>query len=181
MYNGINCPAGHYKVSQESFAKGCPKIGLYCNKTSWDCYCKPCIKAFEVDVYPFKEGEIDFHDASYTGVEKTGCSKMSLCGKVQQTKTITFRAYDNTKRVGATVTVLMHLGSTSNELEVRKINGTWAYEFTWVRHLIPDKFNALLPSTWTVRLTLPCLCNYGLTSKEPRNSRSWHHGSVCEW
>lgn len=101
-------------------------------KEGWDCYCKPCVEAFEVDIYPYIEGETDFHDSGYTGEAKAGCDKMSLCGVVEQTRLITFRAYDNRKRVGATVKVLMHMGSDNEVLEVTHINDTWAYEFTWV-------------------------------------------------
>ena len=55
---------------------------------------------------------------------------MTLCGSFEQTKSITFRAFDNKRRDDAEVTVLFHVGDTPKWLPVKRINGTYAYEFT---------------------------------------------------
>ena len=105
--------------------------GMEC-KEGYDCYCKPCVKAFEVSVYEYSHGEDDDHlSQEFYGSDREGCSKMSVCGVVQQTKEITFRAYDNKEREGATFRVLMHDEDESRELKVQRINNTWAYEFSW--------------------------------------------------
>jgi hypothetical protein len=98
-----------------------------------DCYCKPCVNAYEVDIYPLTEDIADFNEENYTKAAAKGCEKMSLCGTVEQTKTIVFHAYDNQEREGATVRAVMHVGAKSEELEVTPINNTWAYEFSWSR------------------------------------------------
>ena len=86
--------------------------GLPCKKGR-DCFCKPCVKAFEVDVYTYEEGAEDFHlDGTFQNELSIhrGCSKMSLCGTVQQTRKITFRAYDNLKRENPAVRIRVHVG-----------------------------------------------------------------------
>ena len=130
LYEGIHCPAGHYKLSKKDFERACEKAGLPC-KDGYECFCKPCVKAYEVNVYEFKEGETVAHLQSFAAGNRTGCQKMSVCGTVQQTKTITFRAFDNKERENAVVRVVMHSEDTSTELPVFRIEGTWAYEFSW--------------------------------------------------
>ena len=126
------CPEGHYKRSKEDFEQSCAREkGTIPCKESWDCFCKPCVKAYEVTIYQHEVGTEDAHLVEYFGAERKGCAKMSLCGEVEQTKTITFRAYDNKERDGANVRVMMHDEDQSTPLEVKRINDTWAYEFSW--------------------------------------------------
>lgn len=76
--------------------------------------------------------EEDYHLlGSESETKTTGCSKMSLCGLVEQTRPITFQAYDNIKRINADVKVVMHVADRTEEIEVTKVNGTWAYQFSW--------------------------------------------------
>ncbi|CAB9502908.1 activated protein kinase catalytic subunit alpha-1 [Seminavis robusta] len=123
LYDSIVCPAGHYLKSQRDFDRACEQNGLIC-KEGYDCYCKPCVKAFEVSVYPVGVNASD-------GNKIAGCGKMSVCGHVQQKKTITFRAFDNKEREGATLTVKMHDEDDTRNLDVTRINDTFAYEFGW--------------------------------------------------
>jgi len=117
-------------LSRREFDNACADQALPC-KDGYDCYCKPCVKAFEVNVYEYVIGTRDAHIDGFEGENRTGCDKMSICGTVPQTKTITFRAFDNQEREGAAVTVKMHIEDTTDELPVRRINGTFVYEFDW--------------------------------------------------
>lgn len=90
------------------------------------CYCQPCIKAFEVDLYALgedKQKNFSHHDA--------GCDKMSLCASVQQTKNITFSAFDNKERKNANAHAVMHIGQKTIHIDVSRINGTYAYQFNF--------------------------------------------------
>lgn len=129
LYEAIRCPEGTYKVSKDEFGRQCEDAGLPCPE-GYSCYCKPCIRAFEVDVLEWmNNGEYVQDGQSNT---RTGCDKMTLCGTVEQTKDITFRAYDNRERVGAVVTAMMHVGQASHPLPVKEVgNGTFTYEFSY--------------------------------------------------
>ncbi|CAB9524010.1 activated protein kinase catalytic subunit alpha-1 [Seminavis robusta] len=121
LYEGIVCPHGYYKVKERDFLKQCSQSGLPCG-SGHQCYCRPCVKAYEVDVMQWHNGTI--HQA--------GCDKMSLCASVEQTRVATFRAYDNLERDGARFTAFMHVGHESKPLDVRNATGTnssYAYEF----------------------------------------------------
>ena len=125
LYDSIECPPEHYKLPIDEYGESCSKKGLVCHE-GYDCYCKPCIKAFEVDVYEWTKELADSIDISH----REGCSKMSLCGVVHQTKTITFRAVDNKKRVGAVGEVKSHLAKETMNLPVTQV-GDYTYEFSW--------------------------------------------------
>ena len=124
LYDGINCPAGHYKVPRAQFDKQCDLIGSPCPQ-GYTCYCKPCIKAYEVDVLPYKNVTSNKHH--------TGCDKMSVCGTVQQTEKIKFRIFDNRQRDGEDViTAVMHVGQDTLTLPVeRAADDDYAYDFTF--------------------------------------------------
>lgn len=125
MYDGIDCPDDHYKIPEDEFAESCAKQGLTCGE-GFECYCKPCIKAFEVNIYEKGDGGND-KNLTFDG---EGCSKMSVCGDVEQTHFVTFRAIDNLERVDAEVTARVHLGQTTQEMEVTKVPGKeFTYEF----------------------------------------------------
>lgn len=133
MYEGIICPPGHYKVKQSIFEEQCDNAGLPCPE-GMKCYCQPCIKSFEVDVLQW-EGEQVAGYVSENGTDswlQAGCDKMSLCGTVKQTKSVTFRVYDHVEREGAIVTAIMHVGRASFELPVRQVKGlNYVYEFSF--------------------------------------------------
>jgi hypothetical protein len=135
VYDGITCPPGNYKRSRQEYENGCNRVGLPC-KEGYDCFCKPCVKAFEVDVYPYVEGETDYHLTDYYGDLMGGCEKMSLCGTLEQTKSLTLRAYDNKEREGINMTVLMHVGSRTEHFHLIRLPNTFAYEFVISEKLV---------------------------------------------
>jgi guanylate cyclase len=131
LYEGITCPDGSFRRSETEFINGCGRIGLGCDENNdYDCFCKPCFQAFEVDVYEHVDGEEDHHLVEYYGDELPGCKNMSICGEVEQGDSITLRIYDNMMRDGSEVTVIAHAGGSRKELRVANIQGTYAYEFT---------------------------------------------------
>jgi hypothetical protein len=94
LYDSIQCPPDHYKLPIEEYEVSCSNQGLMC-KEGYDCYCKPCIKAFEVDVF---EWTTEMQNSLTRAIQVKGCDKMSLCGSVEQTKSIILRIVDNKKR-----------------------------------------------------------------------------------
>lgn len=129
MYDGIICPEGHYRVPKKAFESQCDLVGSPCPE-GYTCYCKPCIKAFEVDVLQWNEE--DDADGNHSLSKREGCDKMVMCGTVEQTRTSVFRIYDNRDRDGAVVTATMHIDHTSTELDVSRVgNESYVYEFTF--------------------------------------------------
>mmetsp|Transcript_10342 Transcript_10342/g.22762 ORF Transcript_10342/g.22762 Transcript_10342/m.22762 type:complete len:1423 (+) Transcript_10342:125-4393(+) len=131
LYDTIQCPEGHYKLPFDEYERSCEDQGLGC-QDGYDCFCRPCVAAHEVDVVHFDNGI----------VEGSHCDKMSVCGVVEQTKNISFLATDNRQRVGiaegddgvevgATLSVVMHVGNQEPyQLDVID-QGDFTYEFTW--------------------------------------------------
>ena len=128
VYDAIVCPDGHYKKPTEDVADACMAAGLGCNE-DFRCICAPCEKAFEVAVFPVQH------------ISSTGCSKLELCGTIEQTKKLTFRAVDNKKRGGLDLTARILEGTKTREIKARpvlnRVTGTNAanatsniYEFT---------------------------------------------------
>lgn len=133
LYEGITCPDGYFKRHQNEFLGGCPEVGLDCDdRDDYDCFCKPCVKAFEVDVYHHMDGEEDPHLETYYGDSLPGCEKMSICGTIQQGESITLRIYDNLVRTDAEVVVIAHAGDQRRNLDVQVVPGSdgYGYEFT---------------------------------------------------
>ncbi|CAB9525926.1 protein kinase TNNI3K (Partial), partial [Seminavis robusta] len=147
LYQDIQCPPEHYKLPKDEFDRSCEVAGLEC-KEGYECFCQPCIKAFEVDVFQYNEnsdGEPNtmLHlaggsnnattavaAASASAVKQSGCSKMSVCGEVQQTKEITLRAIDNVERKNARVEAIIHMERYDITLDVYRV-GPYTYEMTW--------------------------------------------------
>ena len=113
---------------EDEFHKSCELAGLDC-PDGYECYCRPCIKAFEVDVFQWH----DPNDAINQTIQYEGCSKMELCGEVQQTKEITFRIVDNLERDNAFVEVIVHLSDTDVVLEASALADPYTYAFSWTR------------------------------------------------
>lgn len=130
LYEGITCPKGFFKRRPIEFKNGCAQVGLEstCNKTGYDCFCKPCVKAFDVDVYPFNASAEDVHSTEYYGESLPGCAKMEICGTVEQGKDITMRIFDNVNRDNAEVQVISHAGKETKELQVNRLSDH-GYEF----------------------------------------------------
>jgi serine/threonine protein kinase len=116
LYDAISCPPGYYKKTEDQVGQGCLDAGLTCHG-DYQCVCNPCVKAFEVDVSPAAIAE-----------RGTGCARMSLCGTVEQTKTLTFRARDNLER-RIVLVVTVHEGSETRQVRVEPDHGAHTYEF----------------------------------------------------
>ncbi len=50
IYDAIVCPPGHFKQNEDAVENGCKECG-----SEYQCLCRPCVKAFEVDVFPVIE------------------------------------------------------------------------------------------------------------------------------
>jgi hypothetical protein len=123
LYKSISCPEGHYKVPEQAFDKDCEDAGRPCPE-GYNCYCKPCIKAFEVTVFPSNNDTL----ASSKFNRDIGCAKMGLCGKAEQRKDIYYRIFDNRKRDNATITALMLFGDEEYDLPITQVE-PFLYEF----------------------------------------------------
>ena len=131
LHGAITCPEGHYKITEDDFEKTCNLLGAKCPE-GLSCFCEPCIKAFEVDLYEYTEDITPEQEKLIIG-----CDKMSLCASVQQTKTITFHAYDNIQRPNADIKAIMHIGAEVVALDVFPATNTyWTYEFSFTYHQI---------------------------------------------
>lgn len=131
LYESILCPSEHYKLPLEEYEQACDNLGLPC-KEGFDCYCKPCVKAFEVDIFQWTEEMSELAD---NHTHHNGCEKMSLCGSIQQTKTIIFHAVDNKRRDDAVLQVTMHLATEEYDLPVKKLSN-YTYEITWSENTV---------------------------------------------
>eukprot|EP00980_Cylindrotheca_fusiformis_P020566 scaffold7641_cov115-Cylindrotheca_fusiformis.AAC.12 len=129
LYEAIKCPTGYYKVRESLFDQQCESVGLSCPwEKGYSCYCQPCIKAFEVDLFPYDARNQT--PAQIVEHRIVGCAKMALCGVVEQTKELSFHIHDNLVRDNATVTALAHLGDESIYLPVTPTpNEPYAYDF----------------------------------------------------
>lgn len=123
LYHDIECPVGQYKVTEEEFNLSCEKAGLEC-KEGYECYCQPCIKAFEVDVF-------QYYGEGQANQTEQGCEKMSVCGNIDQSKEITFRAIDNVKRDAADVKVILHSDEEEDIILPVEQMEPYVYEFRW--------------------------------------------------
>ena len=96
IVDAVTCPYGHFVRSTSEIVQQCNVSALPCYGR--DCICSPCVEAYEVDFFPVEEEEEESSFGSTTddgiGVG-SGCSKFSVCGQVQQSHTLTFRAIDN--------------------------------------------------------------------------------------
>jgi hypothetical protein len=139
-------------VKHEIFVKQCSDQGLDCPEGT-QCFCRPCIQAFEVDVMQIgfdSWKQVSYGSASEdaadeealsadliaatikTDTDFLGCDKMSLCGKFPQRDTAKFVIYDNRERVGSDVSVVMHAGQDTLDLPVMPHpNISFLYEFEY--------------------------------------------------
>ena len=136
LYHDINCPPEHYKLTEEEFEESCQLAGIPC-KEGYTCYCKPCIKAYEVDVFQFDPEDEGTNTTTAIAelAKELACEKMSLCGNIEQTKDIHLRIVDNRKRENPDIRVVMHLETRSVNLEPIPVPGTNnQYEIVWSSH-----------------------------------------------
>ncbi|KAG7349928.1 adenylate and guanylate cyclase catalytic domain containing protein [Nitzschia inconspicua] len=130
LYEGITCPEGFFQRSEIEFLNGCAHEGLSCDEVdSYDCFCRPCVEAFDVDVYEIEEGKEDLHLVEDYGKDRRGCEKMSVCGTVMQHQYTTMRIYDNMLRKDADIEIIQHSADSRDVLDFKPIEGTYAYEF----------------------------------------------------
>lgn len=136
LYEDIECPDHFYKVERENFDRTCEMRGMPC-KEGYKCFCHPCIKAFEVDVFQYIDelhADRTHHvtDLSKETINQIHCEKMSMCGEIEQTKEVVFRAIDNLKRVNPEITVIVHLDHESILLDVQEVEPfTYGFNFTY--------------------------------------------------
>eukprot|EP00977_Amphora_coffeiformis_P009546 scaffold2204_cov166-Amphora_coffeaeformis.AAC.6 len=131
LYDGIICPEGHYRVKKSEFLNQCNDIGRPCPE-GYTCYCKPCIKAFEVDVVQWSSFAEFEEEGGGSLSQHKGCGKMVMCGSVEQTRKGIFRAYDNREREDVTLSAIMHVGQETYDLPVTQVaNESYVYEFTY--------------------------------------------------
>ena len=132
IYDAIVCPPGHFRRREEEVLAGCELAGLPCDE-GFQCICRPCVKSFDVDVFPVLDDGSLYRDADGMGQTTSlasapvdgeespvGCPKMELCGSIEQGKPIRFRAIDNKKRSGIDMSVFVHAGQS----ETREIQAT---------------------------------------------------------
>jgi ABC-type phosphate/phosphonate transport system substrate-binding protein len=128
LYEDIHCPTGHYKVTREEFQISCALKGLDC-KEGYECFCQPCIAAFEVDVYQYHNDDATDNDETILEKQK-GCSKMTLCGTVQQRHRMVFHVVDNRERENPQIDVVMHIRDTDVHLNATRLD-PYVYEIAW--------------------------------------------------
>eukprot|EP00980_Cylindrotheca_fusiformis_P031634 scaffold26721_cov113-Cylindrotheca_fusiformis.AAC.1 len=126
LYEAIKCPANHYKVHKDDFANLCEKAGRPCPE-GYGCYCKPCVKAFEVSVFP-RKGPEEVDESSVFDREN-GCDKMDVCGTVEQGIEMFFQAYDNLQRRNVNFTAKVQDSDGANHLELYEV-APFLYEFS---------------------------------------------------
>lgn len=140
LHASLICPPEYYKLTEEEFDDSCAFMGLEC-KEGYSCYCKPCVKAFEMDLYQYSPGgsamagDQHQHDDHALLEHIDGCEKMSICGVMEQQELIYLRAIDNRKRPNATVTAMTHLGEDSHEIPLHKIR-EFTYELAWSERVV---------------------------------------------
>lgn len=139
VFNDVICPEGMFKLGKERFLDSCKAAGLEC-KEGFECYCKPCIKAYEVDLYQWftdSAGNGTSANIATIATDKAGCDKMSVCGVIQQTKPMSMRLRDNMKRVNPDIVVKVHLDDDEQIMNVHTVEGEeFVYEFQWVRNKV---------------------------------------------
>ncbi len=80
-------------------------------------------------MYHLGEGEDDPHLQEYYGDIYPSCDKMEICAVIQQGETVTLQIYDNLGRDDADISVEAHAGDKNKVLQVKRIPGTFRYEF----------------------------------------------------
>jgi len=130
VYEGITCPEGFFKRNRAEFTNGCTQKKLSCNRDKgYECFCQPCVRAYEVDVYHLEDWENDPHiiDSYYEAFP--ACKKMEICGKVEQRKSIQMRIFDNLMRDGVNVSVTVNSGEGRYTIIPKNVPKTYAYDF----------------------------------------------------
>lgn len=131
LYEDVDCPDGFFKLSEKEFFNSCQDRGLDCKGRV--CFCNPCVKAFEVDVYQIFNGS----DNATSTDQNKGCEKMSICGQIEQTKTIVLRVVDNSKRDDVNVEAWMHDDRLTEQVEITSVQSEpYSYEIRWSNNFV---------------------------------------------
>ena len=129
LYDSITCPPEHYKLSPREFEESCNEVGLPCRE-GYTCYCKPCLKAFDVAVFQYDP--LDDSSSNHTG-----CDKMDLCGTMEQNEEVYFMIVDNKRRENPEVTALIHLGHDSHDIAVEELSDH-RYQIHWDENTVGE-------------------------------------------
>ena len=113
----------------DEYQRSCEALNLTCRE-GYECFCKPCIKAQEVDVF------VCFHSDDYVHEERhLGCPKMGICGTVEQTKGLQFRAEDQLLRPDSQLNVVMHLGGQKEIVPIIQVDDH-RWKFNWTSDVV---------------------------------------------
>ena len=129
LYDSVTCPPKHYKKSPQEFQESCGEAGLPCPE-GYDCYCRPCVEAFDVAVFQYNPGDD-------TTLNHTGCDKMDLCGTMHQKEEVYFMVVDNKRRDNPEVTALIHLGHYTHDIVVEKLSND-TYQIHWNENTVGE-------------------------------------------
>mmetsp|Transcript_26441 Transcript_26441/g.44151 ORF Transcript_26441/g.44151 Transcript_26441/m.44151 type:complete len:1556 (-) Transcript_26441:105-4772(-) len=122
IVDAVVCPPGHFRKPADQVLSGCADAGLDCG--DFQCLCKPCVQAFDVDVSPIDDLN------KVEGLNGGACPKFAICGQVEQSYKLTFRAVDNKERQEPGLSVRVLEGSREQDLKVERISNH-TYEFTF--------------------------------------------------
>lgn len=132
LHDAVVCPPGHFKKSVEEMENGCDAdaVGRVGCPEGMQCLCRPCQRAFDVDVFAVRDDGEEPVDAANEVLR--GCGKMAICGTVEQGNTLVLRAIDNRKRRGANMTVVFHEGEDIENLTAQLVvNATSSFSFSF--------------------------------------------------
>jgi len=121
IFDAVTCPVGFFKKPKEQVLNGCADAGLEC-KEGFQCLCKPCVQAFDVDVFPSPD------ESELPSSNPQPCGRFMLCGNVEQRETIKFTAVDNKKRDDLKLKVTLFEGQRSWDV-IATSNGDYSYTF----------------------------------------------------
>ena len=125
IVDAVVCPPGHFRKTEDQVLNGCSDAGLEC-ADGFQCLCKPCVKAFDVDILPMSAANMveDFNG--------TACPKFTICGQVSQTQSLIFRVVDNKERAQPNIRVRALHDKFTEDLKVIKsteFNHTYYFSF----------------------------------------------------
>ncbi|CAB9528643.1 activated protein kinase catalytic subunit alpha-1 [Seminavis robusta] len=131
LADSVVCPLEHFKKPVNEIATGCEDLGMPCY--GFSCMCKPCVKAYDVDVFPLTTtpAVLSSNNNNNSTNHQVGCGKFDVCGVVQQNHKLVFRAVDNRKRHNASFAVLLHVGGDTQKYHMKQPQNDdmFAYEF----------------------------------------------------
>jgi len=124
IYDAVVCSEGFFKKPKDKVLSGCEDAGLPCGE-GFQCLCKPCVEAFDVDVYPTPNNDTT---SSSLLNPPTACGRFDLCGDVEQRDVIEFTAVDNKKRDGLELKITLFEGQRSWDVMATPM-GNYEYKF----------------------------------------------------